>query len=132
MYARIVCTDTTVMHVWPGYCETWVKGQGPVRAAATADQVETAHRLGYRGNIERMVLEHEAAHTWLASQLSDGPSPVMEHLAGVREVPLDERQHEEALVLAFQAHINAAPHTMMAKAFRSWIHGQGHGGISQP
>src|SRR5690348_11324108 len=98
-----------------GYTETIFRDGSLVPAYPTglADQMQTAHQLGYGDDLSRMCREHEILHTWLCEQFGLPYSPTLWAVAHGQtqgSAPIWAQQEEEALVLSFQASLNDSPH----------------------
>jgi hypothetical protein len=69
----------------------------------------TALDLGYTDSADgvwRSLICHELLHSLLSDWLWDQASQVLLHMAGAKHTPHHERIFEEAVVLAFELHLN--------------------------
>ena len=110
-------TTYTFKYCWvnssPGYTETVFHDGTRVVAMPEASPAYGANaaKLGYGEDIAALSREHEILHTFLAEKLRDGASPTLWAVAHGQQgnvAPVWEQEIEEAMVLAFQAHLNGA------------------------
>jgi hypothetical protein len=63
---------------------------------------------GYQGDdaVWQSLRDHEVLHVMFGEWFVGGPSLVLLHEAGVRQIDYHDRMYEEAIVLAFQVYLN--------------------------
>ena len=112
---RRIVWGRTVVEIWEDCVATHLPGGAVLVSAAETNAAyrETAERLGYGSDTERMCRDHDPAHVALCHLLGLPESPTLRRVA-LAEGPTELTGKEEEAVLALQAFANAAGVDLLA------------------